>query len=45
MPITRRAIIRYALCCPLPEARQFVERIRTRETELVSEIEAGLRLP
>jgi hypothetical protein len=43
-PITRRAIVRYALCCPLPEARQFVDRVRQQDLELVREIETGLDL-
>jgi hypothetical protein len=42
-PITRRAILRYALCCPLSEARQFVDRVRGRDGEMVREVEEGLR--
>jgi len=41
-PITRRAIIRYALCCPLPEARGFIDRIRGQESETIRDIEEGL---
>jgi hypothetical protein len=42
-PITRRAILRYALSCPLPEARDFIERVRPREREDLADIEAGLQ--
>jgi hypothetical protein len=38
-PIQRRAIVRYALCCPLPRAKQFVAELRKREAELVHEVE------
>jgi hypothetical protein len=41
-PIIRRAIIRYALCCPLPEARAFIDRIRPSESEAIRDIEEGL---
>jgi hypothetical protein len=41
-PITHRAIIRYALSCPLPEAREFVKNIRPREQETIRDIEEGL---
>ena len=41
-PIVRRTIIRYALCCPQPEARQFVADLRRRDPELVRELEEGL---
>lgn len=42
-PIMRRTIVRYALSCPRPEARRFVERIRHEEPELVKEVEEGLQ--
>jgi hypothetical protein len=42
-PLQRRAIVRYALCCPLPRSRAFVEEVRKNDSELVSEIEEGLR--
>jgi hypothetical protein len=41
-PITQRSIIRYALCCPLAEARQFVERVRRQEPDLLRDQEEGL---
>jgi len=41
-PITHRAIIRYALSCPLPEAREFVKSIRPREEETIRDIAEGL---
>jgi hypothetical protein len=43
-PIIRRAIIRYALSCPLPEARQFLERLRRQDLEMVREVEESLKL-
>lgn len=43
-PLQRRAIVRYALCCPLPRARVFVEELRKKEGELVSEVEEGIRI-
>ena len=41
-PIVRRTIIRYALCCPQPEARQFIAELRRRDPGLVRELEEGL---
>lgn len=41
-PILRRAIVRYALVCPLPEARKFVETVRGQDRELVRELEEDL---
>jgi hypothetical protein len=38
-PITRRSIARYALSCPLPDARQFVERLRRQDPLMVQELE------
>ncbi len=43
-PITRRTILRYALCCPQAPARQFVEAVRLRDPQTVREIEEGLQL-
>jgi hypothetical protein len=43
-PIARRAIIRYALCCPQPEAREFLETARRRDAELVRDLEESLAL-
>jgi len=42
-PITKRTIIRYALCCPSPAAKQFVERVRGQDGELVREVAEGLQ--
>jgi hypothetical protein len=42
-PIHRRAIVRYALCCPRPSARSFIETVRQREGDMVREVEADLR--
>jgi hypothetical protein len=43
-PIVRRAIVRYALCCPRPEARQFLDSVRRRDAELVRDLEESLAL-
>ncbi len=42
-PITQRAIVRYALTCPMPKAKRFVEELRKKDPELVSDVEEGLR--
>jgi hypothetical protein len=41
-PIVRRTIIRYALCCTQPEARQFIANLRRLDPGLVRELEEGL---
>jgi hypothetical protein len=41
-PLARRGIIRYALCCPQPEAQQFVATVRQRDPDLVRELEESL---
>lgn len=41
-PIMKRAILRYALSCPTPEAKQFVANIRTADAALVQDVEEGL---
>jgi hypothetical protein len=43
-PIVRRAIVRYALCCPRPEAQRFVDSLRRLDGSLVREMEEGLEL-
>src|SRR5206468_3448053 len=43
-PIVRRTIIRYALCCPRPEAKQFIDRLRQTDPALVREVEDMLQL-
>ena len=42
-PIVRRSIVRYALCCPNPEARRFVETTRQQQRELVEDVEDSLQ--
>jgi hypothetical protein len=42
-PIQRRAIVTYALCCPLPKAKGFVEALRKTQPEMVNRIEDDLR--
>ena len=39
----KRAIVRYALSCPKAEAKQFVERIRITDSEMVKDVEEGLK--
>jgi len=41
-PIYRRAIVRYAMSCPVPAAQKFIAEQRKRNAELVSEIEESL---
>jgi len=41
-PLARRGIIRFALCCPLADAQQFVGVLRQRDPELVRELEESL---
>ena len=42
-PIVRGSIERYAIACPLPEARPLVEQLRKKNPELVKELEADLK--
>lgn len=42
-PIMKRAILRYAISCPRPEAREFVGRIRAADAALVQDVEEGLQ--
>jgi hypothetical protein len=42
-PIVHRAIVRYALCCPQPEARRFLDGLRQTEPDLVRDVEESLR--
>jgi hypothetical protein len=41
-PIVQRAIIRYALSCPKPEAGAFVSKMKLKSPELIAEIAEGL---
>jgi hypothetical protein len=41
-PIVQRAIVRYALCCPRPEAREFVAGVRRQQPALVKELQESL---
>ena len=41
-PIIERTIVRYALNCPLPAARDFVERIRKIDPEMIDELREAL---
>lgn len=42
-PIMKRSIVRYALCCPKPEAAAFVAERRKDEAELVRDVEETLQ--
>ena len=44
IPILRRTVLRYALCCPGPETARFVEQVRKRDPELVQDMQELLRL-
>jgi hypothetical protein len=41
-PLVKRAIVRYALCCPRPESAQFVDRLRRQDPDLVAEVKESL---
>jgi hypothetical protein len=41
-PIARRTIGRYALSCPLPQARRFVAELRRRDPAMVRDLEEAL---
>lgn len=41
-PIMRRAIVRYALTCPLPEVKRFVDTVRKQDPELLKDVEESL---
>lgn len=43
-PIVRQAIVRYALCCPKPEATRFVADLRKSDPKLVEDVAEGLEL-
>jgi hypothetical protein len=44
VPVTRRAIVRYALQCPDPEAARFIVKLRKTDPELVQDTEETLKL-
>jgi hypothetical protein len=44
VPIIRRAIVRYMLSCPGPEAAAFVKAVRDKDPELVKDVEELLKL-
>jgi hypothetical protein len=43
-PITKRAIVRFALSCPNAAAKAFVMNVRKTDAQLVEEVEEGLKL-
>ncbi|MCS6852668.1 MAG: hypothetical protein NZ700_16045 [Gemmataceae bacterium] len=44
VPIVRRAIMRYALSCPKPQAAKFVAMMRQKDAEWVKDVEELLKL-
>lgn len=47
-PMMKRAIVRYAISCPKPEAKAFLDRVRKADPEMVQDIEeqvAAEKLP
>jgi hypothetical protein len=42
-PILQRAILRYAICCPQKEAKEFVEKVRKQDPELVKSVEESVQ--
>lgn len=44
IPIVRRYILRYALCCPKPEAAEFVSEMRKKDAATVKDMEEFLKL-
>ena len=43
-PLQQRAIVRYAVSCPRPRARAFVEALRKKDADLIREMEEAVRL-
>jgi hypothetical protein len=42
-PLMRRAIIRYAICCPNPRAAEFIAQRRRDDTETVRDVEESVQ--
>jgi len=42
-PLMKRAIVRYALTCPRPDAAEFVKERRAKEPDLVKDVETNLK--
>jgi hypothetical protein len=42
-PIMKRTIVRYAISCPQPEAKTFLQTLRAKDPELVKEVEESLQ--
>jgi hypothetical protein len=43
-PVFKKGIVRYALTCPEPVAKRFVDALRKTEPKLVADVEDGLKL-
>ena len=43
-PVFKKGIVRYALSCPEPTAKTFVDAVRKAEPKLVADVEDGLKL-
>lgn len=44
IPIVRRAILRYALSCPKPQAAEYVKQMRQKDPQMVQDAEELLKL-
>jgi hypothetical protein len=42
-PLMQRALVRYALTCPKPEAARFADELRKKDPELVKDVEESLQ--
>jgi hypothetical protein len=42
-PLAKRSIVRYALSCPLPEAKAFVEKLRQKDPMLIEDVQESLK--
>lgn len=43
-PISKRALVRYAISCPQPAAKRFIEELKKKEPKLVADVEEELPL-
>ncbi|MFO0866916.1 MAG: hypothetical protein U0744_20130 [Gemmataceae bacterium] len=41
--IVERGILRYAICCPQPQARELVARVRRSDADLIKDLEDSLK--
>lgn len=43
LPVIQRTIVRFALACPHPKAKAFIEQLRADDPQMVAEVEESLR--